>query len=241
MIISQLATKIRSRRLTLQSYAQSGFTLIELLIVIALIAILSTIIIVTLNPGEILAKGRDSQRFSDMATLNTAMSLYIADQGTGTGAFPTVTVDKLYIGTTGTTAGNFIYDADRTVDNTGWIPINFGAMNGGSPLSVLPVDPKNGTCTSGYTSPTYDPSITTAPANGCFYEFVMNAGKDKYMFLATAIESKYYTTAGSNEYAANDGGKCPQMYEIGTDLTLAWTLSNPDSCTEQAASAGIAP
>lgn len=53
-----------------------GFTLLELLIVIAIIAILSTIIIFILNPANTLRKSRDSQRIADLSSLNRAIGLY---------------------------------------------------------------------------------------------------------------------------------------------------------------------
>src|SRR6185295_4958783 len=61
---------------------RKGFTLIELLVVIAIIAILSVVVILTLNPAELLKQARDSNRISDMATLKSAISLYLADVST---------------------------------------------------------------------------------------------------------------------------------------------------------------
>jgi prepilin-type N-terminal cleavage/methylation domain-containing protein len=45
---------------------RSGFTLIELLIVIAIIAILSVVVVLALNPAEMLRESRDNNRVSDM-------------------------------------------------------------------------------------------------------------------------------------------------------------------------------
>lgn len=59
-----------------------GFTLIELLIVIAIIAVLSVVVILSLNPAELLRQARDSNRLSDMATLKSAIALYLADTAT---------------------------------------------------------------------------------------------------------------------------------------------------------------
>ena len=62
-----------------QNKAVKGFTLIELLIVIAIVAILSVVVILTLNPAELLKQTRDSNRISDLSTLKSALSLYLAD------------------------------------------------------------------------------------------------------------------------------------------------------------------
>jgi prepilin-type N-terminal cleavage/methylation domain-containing protein len=43
-----------------------SFTLIELLIVLAIIAILATILILTINPGGIFSRARDTKRISDL-------------------------------------------------------------------------------------------------------------------------------------------------------------------------------
>lgn len=59
-----------------------GFTLLELLIVISIIAILSVILIVALNPAETLRKARDTQRISDLASLKTALGIYVTTKTT---------------------------------------------------------------------------------------------------------------------------------------------------------------
>ena len=58
---------------------KKGFTLIELLVVIAIIAILSVVVVLTLNPAEMLRRSRDSNRASDLSMIKTAISLYLAD------------------------------------------------------------------------------------------------------------------------------------------------------------------
>ncbi len=64
-------------------HPRRGFTLIELLVVIAIIAILAVVVVLTLNPAQLLAQSRDANRVSDLATLQSAISLYTVDQGGG--------------------------------------------------------------------------------------------------------------------------------------------------------------
>lgn len=54
-----------------------GFTLIELLIVIAIIGVLATIIIGSLNGAR--ARARDAQRLSDIKAIATAIALFQSD------------------------------------------------------------------------------------------------------------------------------------------------------------------
>ena len=87
-----------------------GFTLIELLVVLAIVAILSVVVILTLNPAELLKQARDSNRVSDMATLKSAISLYLADVstpviGTSTYCYVSVTAGTAIV--TSTKCGYF--------------------------------------------------------------------------------------------------------------------------------------
>ncbi len=58
---------------------KNGFTLIELLVVIALIGILSTLVLANLNSAR--ERSRDTQRKSDLRSIQTALRLYYNDVG----------------------------------------------------------------------------------------------------------------------------------------------------------------
>ncbi len=58
---------------------KDGFTLIELLVVVAIIGILSSIIVSSLNTTR--AKARDTQRLSDLKQIQNALELYYNDHG----------------------------------------------------------------------------------------------------------------------------------------------------------------
>ena len=90
---------------------KKGFTLLELLIVIGIIAILSIVLVIMINPSEMFKKARDSQRMSDLATLKTAIEVYKTNSrtpalagGTNTGCKGTTSSDTNY-----DTANDHIY------------------------------------------------------------------------------------------------------------------------------------
>ena len=62
--------------------SKKSFTLIELLIVIAILALLMSIIIITINPAELLKQARDSKRVSGLKSLNNALNIFQATKPT---------------------------------------------------------------------------------------------------------------------------------------------------------------
>ena len=58
---------------------KSGFTLIELLVVVAIISLLASIVLASLNSAR--AKGRDARRKLDLKQFSNAMELYWSDNG----------------------------------------------------------------------------------------------------------------------------------------------------------------
>lgn len=201
-----------------------GFTLIELLIVIAILAILATTVVLVLNPAQILAETRDGQRLNDLSTLQSAISLYLANssnplmsfrgqcstqcfthntgvtnagcQGAGASARHSATANG---GATKNAAASST--AARTVDGLGWLPVEFSGISGGAPFSVLPIDPTNST--------TY------------FYTYAC-AQTARTFELNAKMESTRYQQNGSGDVESNtkDGGDIGTLYEIGNDPGL---------------------
>ena len=195
----------------------SGFTLLELLIVIGILAVLATVTVLVLNPAELLRQARDSQRVSDLATLNGALSLYLTsvnpvvlDAG-GTRCKGDAGVDSCFVDNTGltgaantcegafpTSLGKVALATKGVAGTDGWLPVNLGAISGGSPIPALPRDPTLGTSN--------------------FYGYMCDytGGVTTYK-LATVLESVKYRT--TDDLDGKDGNN-NNFYETGTDPGL---------------------
>jgi type II secretory pathway pseudopilin PulG len=151
------------------------------LVVIAIIAILAVVVVLTLNPAELLRQSRDANRLSDLATLSSAINLYTTDQS-GASGFSLGNPASSYLSIPDTTStcanigfasGNVCVSAtsSRNIDGTGWIPLSFKNISTGSPLSSLPLDPSN-TSSSGL----YHTYSTT----GSTYQLIAAMESQKY-------------------------------------------------------------
>ena len=192
--------------------SRKGFTLIELLVVIAIIAILSVVVILTLNPAELLRQSRDSNRISDLSVTKSAIAFYLASV---TVPSITATSSRCYVGDTVATTTCvtwFATDTDtpkvqsstsRAVDGTGWLKINFNSVTaGGSPLSNLPMDPLYGNGDAVH-----------------FYSYI--ASSTGLVFKLDAhMESAKYNASGTSDVVSTDGGSDNVSYEAGSNLAL---------------------
>jgi prepilin-type N-terminal cleavage/methylation domain-containing protein len=117
---------------------RKGFTLIELLIVIAILAILATVVVLVLNPAQLLAEARDGQRLSDLSSVTSAISLYLVTATTPTlTAGPFSEIDTVC----GLGGGTCTLRTNYTVAGSGWVGVDLTGATGGSPLATLPRDP----------------------------------------------------------------------------------------------------
>ena len=195
---------------------KKGFTLLELLIVIGILAILSTTVVLVINPAELLAKARDSQRISDLNTVKTAIAYYITEAGN-----PSIGLSaNSYSHVTGVTCSERTASStsSQAINGTGWIPVNFGALAGGSPISNLPVDP----------------NASTASTGNYYYVYLPDATKLTFKLIAN-MESAYYKNGGDGNVESTDGGKNVNLYEVGTDMDIAITVG-PDCYNGETAS-----
>jgi prepilin-type N-terminal cleavage/methylation domain-containing protein len=194
-----------------------AFTLIELLVVIAIIAILAVVVVLTLNPAGLLQESRDSNRLSDMATLNSAIGISLADSPSESLGL----TDTLYASVPDPTATSTAGDqcqglgmpslpsgwswhcaassTFRRADVTGWVPVNLSQNTFGSPLAQLPVDPVNAT------------------SSRLFYIYATDG---QHYELTTPFESAKFRLGGSGDQVSGDGGTLATLYERGSKLGI---------------------
>src|SRR3989339_296581 len=199
----KLPTSLKLRWTSRRASLIRSFTLIELLIVIAILALLMSIIILTLNPAEMLKKTRDTKRISSLKSINNALGIFQATRPTA--SIGTANIVYVSIPDSSSTCANlglptlpgYTYQCSteanyRKTDGTGWILVNFDSLDIGSPISSLPIDPTNTTST------------------GLYFTYVMGGSWE----LRSLMEST------NQDQAINDGDAYPGLYSVGSTLNL---------------------
>jgi prepilin-type N-terminal cleavage/methylation domain-containing protein len=187
---------------------QKGFTLIELLIVLAIIAILAAILIVIINPAQIMSRGRDTQRQGDLRNLSAAVDILIAEM-----SISNLTINWPSRGscTSSSATGNIYFSINTTtspdgwpavvadtatgttstdINGNGWVPLDFSQIPSLN-LGQLPVDPLNG-----------------KRIGNVVYAYSFTCNTDMNYEFAAKLER-------NNTLMANDGGNQPALYEVG--------------------------
>jgi general secretion pathway protein G len=117
---------------------KKGFTLIEILLVVALIGILASTLVISVNPARQFAKARDTKRESDLYGILSAITQYAAehsgnlpdtDGDPDTDSFPTT---QVCIGS----GGGCFNLAAAGDDGDTMVPVY---------MPQMPMDPKTGT------------------------------------------------------------------------------------------------
>lgn len=226
---------------------EAGFTLLELLIVVSIIAILSVALVLVLNPAETLKKSRDAQRMSDLSTLKTALSLYLTStttpymggissnttcKATPNGAYvsgdmvyysyngaTTVITDATLDAGSGSTPDAYSTTTPSLTDGTGWIPVYFDSLTGGSPISNIPTDPVNAISDLAAVAGV---AVGNNPPD---YVYRYACAVTPLTFEIDAVlESTAYTSTENK--MTSDGGNSTAYYEVGTNLKILGAGSN---------------
>ena len=192
-----------------------GFTLVELLVALGIISILSVTVLVTVNPAELLKQSRDTNRISDLSSIQTAMQLYVNDVtptqlGTSSIAFLSIP-DATATTTAGTNCSALGFQgggfhcvsatSSHLVNGTGWMPINLTKVGSGAPLTSLPTDPIN------------------TSSSGLFYTYTNDGTK----WEACAMPESNKSKAKSPQFTA---GTSANLTGCSSLVTLALTAIN---------------
>lgn len=191
--------------------SNSGFSLIEVLIVIAILAVLASIVVLIINPAEYLTRTRDAKRLTQLREINQALQLIDTRNPALFGGSNSVIYTSLP-DTSATCASHSLppppsgwqyncvsQENLRKVTGAGWLPVNFAGLDIGSPLSALPIDPVN------------------TAQNGLYYTYTTGSSWE----LNSVLESKKYRLGGEQDVVSKDGGDSWGLYEVGSKLTLS--------------------
>lgn len=220
---------------------KKGFTLLELLIVITILSILTLVVVLFINPVEILKKSRDVQRMSDLATIKSAITLYLQDKASNNLG-----------GTANCISGTTAVDSGQTTSNQ----IRMSLITTGTPGYKQGVDTTGSSCTTTcYASSTtatlaykndgtgwipfvnfasaasgalierlpIDPVNTggagTAGVDSLYYRYACRVN-NTFELDATLESDAYKSTSTEQPKATIDGGNSIMRYEVGTDLNI---------------------
>lgn len=228
---------------------KEGFTLLELLIVIGILAILGAVVIFVLNPAETLRKTRDSSRISDLATIKTALGLYLTGTTTPQMARGNNTACKSSASAAYAAGDAIFYSGNTDIDNasttdrlldgssTNDVPVasstNTSAYRLVDGRGWIPVNLKSLASGSPIDSWPVDPSNTfvngasaaaTVTNEALVYRYLCEA--TTFTFEVDANLESVEFTSGSGNRENSDGGNNTSIYEVGTDLTLLGTGDN---------------
>jgi len=122
---------------------KEGFTLIELLVVIGIIAALTTVVFVALDPAKRFRDARNARRITDTDTLLGAIHQYIVDTG---GSLPAG------IGTSASQIGSCTTGGATLCTGAAAACIDLAATLGSNKyIKTNPIDPQGGSAvTTGY-------------------------------------------------------------------------------------------
>ncbi len=142
---------------------RKGFTLIEILIVVAIIAILASVVLIGLGPTQ--QSGRDARRVSDLHEAQNAIELYFQKcgyypGGVESGACGSWAETKTWADLTAAITGSGIGVTAMPQDPTAGKTYYYDSFNDGTTYTIGATleNPNNTVWGQGYTAPGFVPS-----------------------------------------------------------------------------------
>jgi|GEM_PF-515071 len=184
--------------------SQKAFTLIELLIVIGILAILATVVLLVINPAQLIKQTRDANRLTELNQIDKALALFESFGGTNMGlpnnVYVSIPCDQADFINLPVLSPGYVYACSssanfRKTNGSGWLPVDLTSIQSqaGNLFSALPIDPIN------------------IVAGGLYYTYIKGSWA-----LSAAMESERYTSANT----INDGGLILNRFETGNHLSL---------------------
>ena len=173
-----------------------GFTLIELLVVVAIIGVLSSVVLASLNSARV--KSRDARRISDFKQIQIAMELFY-DQA---GKYP-------QSGGHAQWSGHWEYFSTCLEAGT---DCGFTVSNFISPISQVSQDPSRSVSDPFAAGTTYYPSSGYSCNTGQYR--IAACLETNHAILQTDLDGKFFSATGCNDV----GGFCGSLYTycVGT-------------------------
>ena len=115
-----------------------GFTLVELLVVIAIIGVLASVIVLIINPLELMKRSKDTTRLKDLDNISSVINISMQEGSLSPSSIVSILCKESgsYPCTGRSNTGS------RVTDGTGWIKADL-ASNNAVKFPTLPIDPVN--------------------------------------------------------------------------------------------------
>jgi len=166
-----------------------GFTIIELLMVISIIALLSSIVLVSFNLVRVQA--RDVRRSQDVDKITQALELYFADNG----KYPELTQGANYP----------LYSEGQDSSDYTWPQLEAALSPYMTNLPVSNLPGSSGMYYKYYTGGTSDICISGYGGNGTTAHVIVEAAQQGFALLATMESNEVLTY--------NDGGPMVNLFD----------------------------